>query len=159
MSTKVGISKEDIGKIKLIIEGLETDPRSEIFKEPVDHVGLGLTDYLDIIKQPMDLSTVSKKLKTGVYNSIQDVLNDLTLIWTNCKTYNLQGSEIYLLAVAMEKVCKKLWEKQFKDKPQKKTEKGGKSGDSQVGSTKNAIKKESDSDIKRVKSEPDPEEE
>lgn len=156
MTGKLGLQKEDVTKIKSIIEGLEADPRSEIFKEPVDYVGLGLTDYLDIVKHPMDLSTVSKKLKLSQYPTHNDVLNDLNLIWANCKSYNLQGSEIYLLAVAMEKICKKLWEKQFKERVGKKPEKNSKSGDSQVGS-RSIVKKESDSDIKRKKSEPEPE--
>lgn len=158
MTSKLGLQKEDVAKIKSIVEGLEADPRSEIFKEPVDHVGLGLTDYLDIVKQPMDLSTISKKLKTNKYASVNDVFDDFNLIWSNCKLYNLQGSEIYLLAVGMEKVCKKLWEKQFKDRNHKKPEKNSKSGDSQVGS-KSGNKKDSDSDIKRKKSDQDHDEE
>ena len=31
----------------------------------------------------------------------------MQLIWDNCKSYNIAGSEIYKLAEDMEKVCKK----------------------------------------------------
>lgn len=52
------ISKDDIKKMLNIIDTLEQDPYSFIFLEPVDHVGLGLTDYLTIVKKPMDLGTI-----------------------------------------------------------------------------------------------------
>ena len=55
------INKEDIKKLISLIETLEQDPYSYIFLEPVDHVGLGLTDYLTIVKKPMDLGTIKVK--------------------------------------------------------------------------------------------------
>lgn len=117
------ITKEEQSKIKQLIEGLESNPKSFIFLEPVDHVGLGLTDYLDIVKHPMDLSTIKKKLKAEHYNSLQEFFNDVNLIWSNCKLYNQEGSEIYLIAVAMEKHCKKLVDKLFKEKEKEKEKK------------------------------------
>ena len=110
------ISKEETIKIKQLLEGLEAEPKCYIFLEPVDVVGLGLSDYLEIIKHPMDISTIKKKLKSNQYNTLQEVLGDIHLIWSNCKLYNQEGSEIFLLAVAMEKTCKKLNDKIFKDK-------------------------------------------
>lgn len=52
------VSKEESTKISQIIEAIEADPKSVDFLEPVDTVALGLDDYLTIIKNPMDLSTV-----------------------------------------------------------------------------------------------------
>ena len=37
------------------------------FQEPVDYVGLKLTDYRDVVKCPMDLSTVQANLAKGKY--------------------------------------------------------------------------------------------
>ncbi|EGF78745.1 hypothetical protein BATDEDRAFT_13157, partial [Batrachochytrium dendrobatidis JAM81] len=54
-------------------------------------------NYFDIIKCPMDLGTMSKKLKALQYNSKEDFANDLYLIWTNCMTYNTIPASIYLL--------------------------------------------------------------
>lgn len=41
--------------------------KSEWFMDPVDHEKLGLADYPRIIKRPMDLGTVRKKLEGGKY--------------------------------------------------------------------------------------------
>jgi histone acetyltransferase len=49
-------------------------------------------DYLSIVEVPMDLSTVKMKLNNGRYTTIQAVINDLDLIWSNCKTYNRENS-------------------------------------------------------------------
>lgn len=52
------LTKEDYTKINQIIEQIEADPKSFDFLEPVDTVALGLDDYLTIIKNPMDISTI-----------------------------------------------------------------------------------------------------
>ncbi len=59
---------------------------------------------------------MQKKLNANKYLSIQDVIEDLNLIWANCKLYNLEGSDIYHTAIHMEKTCKKLVDKTFKEK-------------------------------------------
>ena len=45
-------------------------------------------DYHAIIKLPMDLGTMTKKLKQLTYKSKQDFVDELHLIWTNCLKYN-----------------------------------------------------------------------
>ncbi|KAJ5674102.1 hypothetical protein N7462_009541 [Penicillium macrosclerotiorum] len=45
-------------------------------------------DYHTIIKHPMDLGTMTKKLKSLSYRSKQDFVDDLNLIWSNCLKYN-----------------------------------------------------------------------
>lgn len=45
-------------------------------------------DYYAIIKSPMDLMTMLKKLKNFNYKSKQDFVEDLNLIWANCLKYN-----------------------------------------------------------------------
>ena len=75
-----------------LITYLEKKPDAVAFLAPVDFKALGLVDYPLIIKHPMDLSTVKKKLKNGRYPSPREAIADLNLIWENCKTYNQIGS-------------------------------------------------------------------
>lgn len=66
-------------------------------------------NYGLIIKTPMDLNTVMKKLKSLSYNSKQEFVDDLLLIWNNCLTYNADPKH-YLRAhaIAMQKRTQKL---------------------------------------------------
>lgn len=45
-------------------------------------------DYYNIIKHPMDLGTMTKKLKLLTYKSKAEFVADLDLIWLNCLKYN-----------------------------------------------------------------------
>lgn len=66
-------------------------------------------NYGLIIKKPMDLNTVMKNLKGLVYNSKQEFVDDLMLIWNNCLAYN-SNPKHYLRAhaLAMQKRTQKL---------------------------------------------------
>jgi hypothetical protein len=64
------LGKEENKKLKTILQNLFDKPESYDFQTPVDWRGkiflysaLGLTDYTFIIKNPMDLGTISEKLK------------------------------------------------------------------------------------------------
>ncbi|KAK1087942.1 Transcriptional activator spt7 [Friedmanniomyces endolithicus] len=45
-------------------------------------------DYFQVIKTPMDIGTMLKKLKQLAYKSKKDFVDDLNLIWANCLKYN-----------------------------------------------------------------------
>lgn len=68
-----------------------------------------LLTNLAVIKHPMDLGTMTKKLKSISYKSKQEFVNDLNLIWSNCLKYNAEPSH-YLRkhALAMRKETDKL---------------------------------------------------
>ena len=86
------ITKEELTKVKKVIEGLEKTQNIGLFLEPVPWKELGLTDYPVIVKHPMDIGTIKKKLKANKYTTAGEVLDDVQLIWDNCKTYNLEGT-------------------------------------------------------------------
>lgn len=56
------------------------------FLEPVDPQVV--TDYRSIIKHPMDLGTVKKKILAGVYGAFEEMNADIQLIISNCLLYN-----------------------------------------------------------------------
>lgn len=45
------------------------------------------------------------------YTTYEEVFNDVQLIWDNCKSYNMAGSEIYKLAEYMEKQARRTIQK------------------------------------------------
>ncbi|KAL3493809.1 hypothetical protein BJX62DRAFT_67129 [Aspergillus germanicus] len=66
-------------------------------------------DYYTVIKHPMDLGTMTKKLKALQYKSKQEFVDDLNLIWSNCFKYNT-NTEHFLRkhAMYMKKETEKL---------------------------------------------------
>ncbi|EAY09975.1 Bromodomain containing protein [Trichomonas vaginalis G3] len=72
------------------------------FREKVDPERDGAPDYLEIVKQPMDLSTVKKKLAAGEYKTIDLFTSDVNLIWKNAKLYNEEGTLLHLIARELE---------------------------------------------------------
>jgi len=94
------------------------------FNQPVDPVALNIPDYLDIIKQPMDLGTIKvlsvllearyspkliylfetqRRLEDAFYTSINDFASDVRLVWKNAMTYNPPGSDVYVMADVVSK--------------------------------------------------------
>ena len=59
---------------------------------------MNLLDYPTIISSPMDLGTVRQKLEEQLYVNVEEFLDDIELVWDNCKTYNIKGTWIYGLA-------------------------------------------------------------
>lgn len=60
------------------------------------NIGLGLLDYPDVVKNPMDLSTVKVKLDNQSYKYVEEFLEEIQLIWDNCKLFNAEKSVIFL---------------------------------------------------------------
>ena len=59
----------------------------------------------------MDLNTIKKKLNksgSGSYQTVDEVLRDLRLVWTNCLSFNAEGSDIYETAQTLSKLTDKL---------------------------------------------------
>ena len=57
------MSAAELNYMLKIVTGLLSRRESAIFREPVDHKGLGLKDYPDIVKEPRDLGTIKKKIE------------------------------------------------------------------------------------------------
>ncbi|XP_008277854.1 ATPase family AAA domain-containing protein 2B, partial [Stegastes partitus] len=69
-----------------VTKRLATDKRFNIFSKPVDIEEV--SDYLEVIRQPMDLSTVMTKIDTYKYLTVKDFLVDIDLICSNALEYN-----------------------------------------------------------------------
>ncbi|OAR02348.1 hypothetical protein LLEC1_03372 [Akanthomyces lecanii] len=66
-------------------------------------------DYYTTIKNPMDLGTMTKRLKSLAYKSKSDFVADLNLIWDNCLKYNRDMSHpLRRMANGMRKEAEKL---------------------------------------------------
>ena len=92
-----------------ILKKLMTQKCSHIFNDPVDVEKLNLPDYNDIIKHPMDLGTIKKKLDSGSYASPSDFAADVRLTFNNAITYNPRGHVVHDLAIQLNKMFESRW--------------------------------------------------
>ncbi|NWS74491.1 BRDT protein, partial [Crotophaga sulcirostris] len=74
------------------------------FHQPVDAVALNLPDYYSIIKKPMDLSTIKKRLEHNYYTKAAECIEDFKTMFLNCYIYNKPGDDIVFMAQELEKV-------------------------------------------------------
>ncbi|XP_067868114.1 bromodomain-containing protein 3-like isoform X2 [Heterodontus francisci] len=74
------------------------------FHVPVDAKKLNLPDYHKIIKQPMDMGTIKKRLENNYYWSASECMQDFNTMFTNCYIYNKPGDDIVLMAQTLEKI-------------------------------------------------------
>jgi ATP-dependent helicase STH1/SNF2 len=59
-------------------------------------------DYYMLIKEPISMKMIEKKIKKEEYSSLIDLKRDIQALCNNAKTYNEDGSMIYVDAVAIE---------------------------------------------------------
>lgn len=89
---------------KVVIKSLWKHQFSWPFRQPVDAARLNLPDYYKIIKNPMDLSTVKKRLENNYYWKAMECVEDFNTLFTNCYMYNRPGDDIVLMAQGLEKL-------------------------------------------------------
>mmetsp|Transcript_21753 Transcript_21753/g.43662 ORF Transcript_21753/g.43662 Transcript_21753/m.43662 type:complete len:208 (-) Transcript_21753:176-799(-) len=103
-----------------ILTSVKNRADAEAFREPVDWKGLGLPDYPQLIKNPMDLGTIEKNLLAGKFENHEDFAEAVQLVWKNAMTYNMVGSHIYKTAVKLQNAFEKKYAKLNKKKPNKR---------------------------------------
>ena len=108
------INEETKIKFQKILSSIIKLDEAYEFLEPVDYIKYNIPDYPKIIKYPRDLGSVKIKLEKNGYETVQDFLSDIQLIWDNCHTYNPPLNQITKYAQFCEKKFKKEFEKVFK---------------------------------------------
>lgn len=93
-------------RIKNILKGLRK------FKNSDGHVMAGSfeklpdkaerPDYYMEIKEPLAIEQIKRKAKRKKYRSVEHFLRDVDLMFNNCKSYNLEESQVYKDAVALQ---------------------------------------------------------
>ncbi|KAK0465342.1 uncharacterized protein EV420DRAFT_1262326, partial [Desarmillaria tabescens] len=79
------------------------------FYEPVDWVNLDLPTYPKIVKKPMDMSTMRKKLDNGDYPNAQKFCDDFKLMIRNCFAFNPQGTPVNTAGIELQRLFDSKW--------------------------------------------------
>lgn len=79
--------------MRSIIKEVSSNTYAEPFLLPVDFNEA--PGYKEMIKQPMDLTSMKKRVINGLYdNNTLAFINDMRLVWENCILYNDPSSQI-----------------------------------------------------------------
>lgn len=84
-----------------LLSELQNHPSAWPFATAVNKDEVG--DYYDVIKEPMDLSTMEQKLENDKYESFDQFYYDCKLIFNNCRSYNAETTTYYKNATKLEK--------------------------------------------------------
>jgi E1A/CREB-binding protein len=85
-----------------VLRVLQSHQHGWVFNSPVDPVELGLPDYFEVVKKPMDLGSIRKKLENGIYHKLEDFESHTHLTFDNAMLYNPEGSVVYNMAKEMK---------------------------------------------------------
>lgn len=89
------LTKDEWKKTKELINSLRDDQDIAPFLIPVLESNLPKdlkTNYKAAIKKPMDIKTISSKLRKKQYKGIKEVHSDVMKIWKNAQTFNTDDS-------------------------------------------------------------------
>ncbi|KAH7907486.1 hypothetical protein BJ138DRAFT_1137519 [Hygrophoropsis aurantiaca] len=73
-----------------LLTDLQGHPVAWAFLHPVN--GEEVVDYYEVVRKPMDFSTMQTKLEASQYPSLKAFTDDAALVFDNCRLYNPEGS-------------------------------------------------------------------
>ncbi|KAF2976096.1 hypothetical protein EK904_014667 [Melospiza melodia maxima] len=80
--------------LRTTLDLLQEKDAAQIFTEPVP-------DYLEFISNPMDFSTMRRKLECHLYRTLDEFEEDFNLIVANCMRYNAKDTIFHRAAVRL----------------------------------------------------------
>ncbi|GLE03758.1 hypothetical protein PINS_up012660 [Pythium insidiosum] len=88
-------------KCHAILKSLMASPKAGPFLVPVDPVALGVPDYFDVIKEPMDFGTIRHNLEGGFYEDPAVFVEHVRLVFSNAMLYNAAHSQVHIFAAKL----------------------------------------------------------
>lgn len=98
---------KELAPCKTVLEEMEVHEDSWPFLLPVNTKQF--PTYRKIIKYPMDLSTIKKRLQDMVYKSRDDFITDVRQIFDNCEVFNEDDSPVGTAGHGMRKYFELRW--------------------------------------------------
>ncbi|XP_032518850.2 transcription initiation factor TFIID subunit 1 isoform X1 [Danaus plexippus] len=92
----------------LLTTKLKVMPEAWPFLKPVNKKQV--KDYYNVIKKPIDMETIGKKIQAHKYHSREEFLRDIQLLVDNCRAYNGLNSQFTRQAEAVLKVTQEALE-------------------------------------------------
>ncbi|CAD0037474.1 unnamed protein product [Aureobasidium pullulans] len=81
------------------------------FRIPVDPVALNIPNYFSVIKEPMDISTITQRLKGGQYATAAEFKHDFDLMFQNCFKFNPSDNIVHQMGKDFQTEFEREWTK------------------------------------------------
>ncbi|XP_061383431.1 nucleosome-remodeling factor subunit NURF301 isoform X4 [Danaus plexippus] len=94
------LTPKDFEHLKRLVKQIQLHKNAWPFMEPVDP--REAPTYYKVIKEPMDLQTVERKVNEKTYSTLSEFIGDMTKIFDNCRYFNPKDSEFYRCADGLE---------------------------------------------------------
>lgn len=95
-------------------------------------------DYYQLIRNPIAMNMIEAKIKKEQYTSLGDLKSDIQLMCNNARTYNEDGSVLFLDANLIESACNSKIQDEFSDHPELAELEGGSRNGTSTAPTTNA---------------------
>ncbi|KAJ8579640.1 Bromodomain-containing protein [Rhizopogon salebrosus TDB-379] len=82
---------------------------AHLFYEPIDAVKLDIPAYYKVIKKPMDMLTMQKKLDAGEYPNATKSFEDFKLMIWNCFIFNPSGTPVNQAGIDLQQLFDEKW--------------------------------------------------
>jgi histone acetyltransferase len=79
--------------MQMILTEMQNHAAAWPFVQPVNKEEV--PDYYLVVQEPMDLSTMEKKLDSDQYTTPDEFVRDAKLIFQNCRAYNAETTTYY----------------------------------------------------------------
>lgn len=86
-----------------IMKNVMKRPCASLFLEPVNPDRDGAPNYYAVVKKPVDLGSIYKKLENDEYTSVAAWNRDMSLVWGNAEKFNGRESFIGLIAFEIKR--------------------------------------------------------
>jgi hypothetical protein len=109
---KSGLHEEELSFCQRVLTELMDSKHwylNQPFLQPVDPVALNVPTYFQVIRQPMDLSVIQRKLASGGYEEAEQFAKDMDLMFSNCTTFNRKSDPVYKSGQALNELFVRLW--------------------------------------------------
>ena len=102
LSVRDAANPQTIAQMNALLNQLWSHPHSEAFIKLVSRKLF--PDYYVLIKKPIALEQIKQKIGKAQYRTMKEMQKDVLLMCANAKTYNQDGSPLYMQAMRLEKM-------------------------------------------------------
>ncbi|CRK99537.1 CLUMA_CG012856, isoform A [Clunio marinus] len=95
------LEDENYKELLVFLKDIQCHKSAWPFIDPVD--ANEVPDYYNVIRDPMDLKQIERKIQNRHYTCLADIIKDMTKVFDNCRYYNHCESTFYKCAEELEK--------------------------------------------------------